>query len=91
MKRFSFTRNLDAFQHITIIVKDENKFTELCEEHLKQGQSLNYWDLDDMDNDVVELSYGDIDWADEDYDEFYEVMSENNFPHDEEEYLVDSE
>ena len=92
MKQFTFTRTLDAFQHITVIVKDEEKFKELCEEHLKEGQTLNYWDLDDMNDDVVELSYGEIDWEEEDYEEFYEQMEEQGFPHDDEEYyLVDSE
>lgn len=91
MKTFTFKRTLDAFQEITVIVKDEEKFKELCEQHLKEGQSLNFWDLDDFEDDVVELSYGDIDWQGEEYDDFYDQMEENNFPWNDEEYLVDSE
>lgn len=87
MKTFTFTRTFQAIQEIQVIVKDEDKFIELCEEHLKQDQSLNYWDLEDMDDDVVELSFGDVrEDGDEDYPEFYEQMEEQGFPWSEEDY-----
>jgi hypothetical protein len=73
MKKIEFTRKLDAFQHITLTIHDEERFKQLCEQHIAEEETLNYWDVEDMDKSVVSMRFGDIDWVDGDND-FNEKM-----------------
>jgi ABC-type metal ion transport system substrate-binding protein len=81
MKEISFTRTVDAIQHIVITIKDEEKFIELLKEQIQeQGLEITIEDLDDFDTDVVSIRWGDIDWENENDDEFLEVMMDNDYP-----------
>lgn len=80
MKQFTFTQHLNATREITVLIKDEAKFKELCQEHIEDGDTINYWDLDEMDDEVVELHYGEVDWDEEEYDDFYFEMNQQGYP-----------
>ena len=83
MKTLSFTQKVDAYREITLIIKDEELFTQKCKEWVEQGQTLNYWDMEDsFFEGSVELDFQDMDWTEEDNDEFYELMDSENISYE---------
>ena len=83
MKTLKFTRGLDAWQHITVTIKDEEQFRQFCKEWVEQGQTFNFWNIEEMDDSIVSVRYNDIEWEDGNCDDFYELMKQAKFPVDE--------
>lgn len=78
MKTLTFTQHLTAYREITIIIKDEELFRQECKDWVESEGSLNHWDIEEFSDDVVEIQYSDIDWSEEDNDNFYDLMESEN-------------
>jgi hypothetical protein len=79
MKELTFRLKLDAWKDITIKIKDEKLFKEKYKnfsDEEYEGEHLNYLDLEEncFDDCIEEIEHGDIDWDNEDYEEFIEVI-----------------
>jgi hypothetical protein len=84
MKKITFVRTIEAYQHITMTINDEEKFREFCEEWIGQGQTLNFWDLDEITEPIITVDEADIQWDYSNEDHFYDAMWAEGFPTDEE-------
>jgi hypothetical protein len=79
MKTLTFTQHLTAYREVTIIIKDEELFRQKCEEWVKTEGSLNHWDMEEsFFEGSAEIDYSDIDWSEEDNDNFYDLMESEN-------------
>ncbi len=85
MKTLEFTQERRVTMNITITITDEEKFRDLCKEWIEDGCSIDLWDLEDSHfEDVVTVEFDETDYV-EDYEDFYELMEQNNYPVNEEE------
>ena len=78
VKEMKFTMRLDAWKEIKIIIKDEAKFKESCEEFFgDEDRDIDFYDLEDSYfYHCVEVEHGEIEWDDEDREEYEVIMSE---------------
>ena len=78
VKEMKFKMRFDAWKEIKIIIKDEEKFKESCEEFFEdEDREIDFYDLEDSYfDDCVEVEHGEIEWDDEDREEYEEIMSE---------------
>jgi len=91
MKTLEFRQYCDVTNNVTIVINDEEKFTQLCKEWIEEGQTLNLWDLEEPHfSEVVTLEFNESD-NDEDNDEFYNLMREEGFPVDEDDLEEEEE
>ena len=79
MKTLTFTQKAEAYRDITLVIKDEELFNQKCKEWVEDGQTLNYYDMEDsFFENSVEVDYEYWDWTEEDNDEFFELMESEN-------------
>lgn len=78
VKEMKFKMRFDAWKEIKIIIKDEEKFKESCEEFFEdEVRDIDFYDLEDFYfEDCVEVEHGEIEWDDENRDEYEEIMRE---------------
>lgn len=78
VKEMKFKLRFDAWKEIKIIIKDEEKFKESCEEFFEdEEREIDFYDLEDSYfEDCVEIEHGEIEWDDEDREEYEEIMGE---------------
>jgi hypothetical protein len=78
MRELSIIMGLDAWKLIKIIIKDEEKFKESCKEFFEaEDRDIDFYDLEDSYfDDCVEVEHGEIEWENEDKEDFDDVMSE---------------
>lgn len=71
MKTIEFERTVTTVQKVTVEITDENQFKNEIEEWCSNGQSLNFWDLEEeFFSSVSKIEIDDID-VEEDNDDFY--------------------
>jgi hypothetical protein len=79
MKTLTFTQKAEAYRDITLVIKDEELFNQKCKEWVEEGQTLNYYDMEDsFFENSVEVDFSAWDWTEEDNDEFFELMESEN-------------
>jgi hypothetical protein len=78
VKEMKFKMRFDAWKEIKIIIKDEEKFKQSCEEFFEdEDREIDFYDLEDSYfDDCVEVEHGEIEWDDEDREEYEEIMGE---------------
>ncbi|GAA4057800.1 hypothetical protein [Flavobacterium chungnamense] len=78
VKEMKFKMRFDAWKEIKIIIIDEEKFKESCEEFFEdEEREIDFYDLEDSYfEDCVEIEHGEIEWDDEDREEYEEIMGE---------------
>jgi hypothetical protein len=78
VKVMKFKMRFDAWKEVKIIIKDEEKFKECCEEFFDdEDRDIDFYDLEDSYfDDCVEVEHGEIEWDDEDREEYEVIMSE---------------
>jgi len=84
VKELYFNMRFQAWKRIKIIIKDEDLFKKKCEEFLNEnieyGDYIDFFDLENSDfNDCVEIEHGDMNFDDTEYENYYDVMEDNNF------------
>lgn len=78
VKEMKFKMRFDAWKEIKIIIKDEEKFKQSCEEFFEDEERvIDFYDLkDSYFEDCVEVEHGEIKWDDEDREEYEHLMGE---------------
>jgi hypothetical protein len=75
MKTLKFTRTIQSDQTVNITIKNEQDFKNKIIEWCSEGQSLNFWDLEDeLFESIVTVDFEDIIDVYDETDEFYEVL-----------------
>ena len=71
MKKLKFKRTVTTVQQVIIEITDEDQFKNEIEEWCSEGQSLNFWDLEEEHfSSVGKFEINDID-VEEDNDNFF--------------------
>jgi len=75
MKTLKFTRTIQSDQTVKITIKNEQDFKNKIIEWCSEGQSLNFWDLEEeLFESIVTIDFEDIIDVSDETDEFYEVL-----------------
>jgi hypothetical protein len=75
MKTLKFTRTIISEQRVNVTIKNEEDFKNKIIEWCSEGQSLNFWDLEEgLFESIVTIDFEDPIDDSEDTDEFYEVL-----------------
>jgi hypothetical protein len=75
MKTLKFTRTIISEQRVNVTIKNEEDFKNKIIEWCSEGQSLNFWDLEEgLFESIVTIDFEDPIDVSEETDEFYEVL-----------------
>lgn len=85
VKEMNLRKRLRGWQLVKIIIKDEEKFKESCEEFFEdEDREIELYDLEDSYfEDCVEIEHEEVEWDDDDDQEFleYEELRDEYFPY----------
>lgn len=75
MKTLKFTRTIISEQTVNVTIKNEEDFKNKIIEWCSEGQSLNFWDLEDeLFDSIVTIDLEEAVDVSEEIDDFYEVL-----------------